>query len=126
MCNIFTEHLILTRKLLTSQLILRQELLEKSKEVVQINKINEQLQLENQELSHELNRVNKKKSQLLKKFKYTRVKTEKIEECSKKGSQVVLRKIWIKPTICKLVLVIFVSILALLIDVIFYKKCMQS
>lgn len=78
---------------MTSYLRLRQEVSEKSSELMQMTKINERLQLESQELSHELERENKKKYQLLQKLKCLRVNKQKEKCCS----HVALNTNWISP-----------------------------
>lgn len=82
----FLDHLHMTRELLNSQLALRRNLLEKSKEVVQATRMNERLREENQDLSKELEICRNKNRYLLKKFRNLREKTEYEHVATKKTS----------------------------------------
>lgn len=97
---------------MTSYLRLRQELTEKSNDVMQMTKINERLQLENQELSHELERENKKKYQLLQKFKCLRVNKQKEKRCS----HVALNTNWIRPVMKYIFVLLFLLTLNIILN----------
>lgn len=98
----------MTKDLLNSQLRVRRELLERSKEVVQVTKVNERLQQETLELSSDLKRYKTKNCQLLRKLHFMRKKTENI---SKKHSKNIPNKCWAGPSrIFKIILFIIVVI----------------
>ncbi|XP_063701607.1 uncharacterized protein LOC134831730 [Culicoides brevitarsis] len=104
------EHLVFTRKLLTTHHRLRTELLEMAKEVVKMKEIVDRLQEEKQEMSETLERETRKKSQLLKKFKNIRETESQKTEGVLMNSSDKSKSIWIR------VLVVLLSLFVLVVS----------